>query len=335
MNSAAPALGRAPSEAELDESECRAIIARGSKSFALASLALPKRIRTPAQAFYAYCRYADDCIDESKDPAAQLERLESELADCVRGRPASTPQSANLARLLDEYQLPPILISGLLEGFRWDVEGREYHGLEDLLECCVRVASTVGLAMCWFMGERDARVLARASELGMAMQLTNIARDVGTDAQAGRVYIPTQWFRNANIDNRRALLDAPTTWRAEYAPLVSGLCQAAEPLYARAELGIAALPRDCRLSIKIAARVYREIGRQLAQSGYDSVSQRSIVPTGKKILCALQAWLSRAPLRAYAHQNQPISPTPQWEHRRDAPPLAAALPFIEAISNRN
>jgi phytoene synthase len=135
--------------------------------------------------------------------------------------------------------------------------------------------------MTLLMGQRAPEIVARACDLGVAMQLTNIARDVGEDARAGRLYLPLQWLREAGVD--------PDAWLAKpvFTPAISGivrrLLDAADALYARATLGIAHLPPACRPGIYAARALYAEIGRELERGGLDSISRRAVVSTHRKL----------------------------------------------------
>jgi phytoene synthase len=280
------------SAADLDA--CRALMRGGSKSFFLASLALPPRVRTPATALYAFCRVADDAIDTSTEPARALDTLRGRLDAVYAGAPGPEIADRALAEVVADKALPRTLLDALLEGFAWDAEGRRYETIEDLHAYGARVAGTVGAMMALVMETRDARALARACELGVAMQLTNIARDVGEDARNGRLYLPLAWLREAGIDPE-AWLAAPT-FDARVATVVARVLAEAERLYARAECGVADLPRDCRPAIHAARLVYAEIGHALAASGLDSVHRRAIVGSGRKLALLLRSctalWVS-------------------------------------------
>jgi phytoene synthase len=131
------------------------------------------------------------------------------------------------------------------------------------------------------MGVRRPEVMARACDLGVAMQLTNIARDVGEDARQGRLYLPRLWMREAGLDPD-AWLAAPQHSPA-LATVIRRVLETADELYARADAGIAALPAACRPGICAASRIYAGIGREIALAGYDSVNRRAVVPKGRKL----------------------------------------------------
>jgi phytoene synthase len=266
---------------------CRALMRGGSKSFFLAALALPPRVRAPATALYAFCRVADDAIDTSAEPARALHGLRGRLDAIYAGAPGPEIADRALAEVVADKALPRTLLDALLEGFAWDAEGRRYETIDDLHAYAARVAGTVGAMMALVMETRDACVLARACELGVAMQLTNIARDVGEDARNGRLYLPLQWLREAGVEPQ-AWLAAPV-FDARIAAVVARLLAEAERLYARAECGVSGLPRDCRPAIQAARLVYAEIGHALQAAGLDSVRCRTVVGSGRKLALLLRS----------------------------------------------
>ena len=270
-----------------DVAACHALMRGGSKSFFLASLALPSRVRAPAAALYAFCRVADDAIDGAEDPARALELLQRRLDAIYAGAPGPELADIAMAAVVHEMGLPRALPEALLEGFAWDTLGRDYETIEDLHDYGARVAGAVGAMMALVMETREPCALARACELGVAMQLTNIARDVGEDARMGRLYLPARWMREAGLDPRRWL--AAPRFDERIAQVIARVLAEADRLYARAECGVSALPRACRPAIQAARLVYAEIGHELARRGHDSVNQRTVVALPRKLARLLQA----------------------------------------------
>ena len=178
---------------------CRALMKGGSKSFFAASLLLPTSVCEPATALYAFCRLADDAIDDGGGLEA-LQGLYDRLDRIYARDPAPIPADRAFAEVVARYGIPKALPAALIEGFEWDERGRTYDTLSDLTAYAARVAGTVGAMMTMLMGVRDADAVARACDLGIAMQFTNIARDVGEDARLGRIYLPRDWLREAGID---------------------------------------------------------------------------------------------------------------------------------------
>lgn len=281
--------------ARLDEdiARCREILREGSKSFHAASLLLPARVRAPASVVYAFCRVSDDAVDlvSPRQAPEALDRLRQRLDRAYRGAPHDHPVDRAFAAVVAIHDIPRAVPEALLEGFAWDVEGRAYDDLSGVLAYAARVASAVGVMMTVLMGRREPGVLARACDLGAAMQLTNIARDVGEDARNGRVYLPGAWLREAGVD--------VATWRAKptFTPAIGAvterLLKEADGLYARADLGVPMLPRDCRPAIRAARLLYADIGRVVRARGGNSVDSRAVVSKGRKLALVLRAWGAR------------------------------------------
>ncbi len=264
-----------------DLEACRSALRGGSRTFHAASKVLPRVTRDAATALYAFCRLADDAVDLAEDPANCLAPLRARLAAVYAEEPVDHPADRAFAAVVAEYGIPRAVPEALLEGFEWDLQLRTYETLDDLHGYAARVAGTVGVMMARLMHVREAVALARACDLGMAMQLTNIARDVGEDARGGRLYLPMAWMREEGID--------PDAWRANptFTPalgrVISRLLEAADQLYRRAETGIARLPRSCRPGMYAARILYAEIGRELERRGLDSVSARATVTGSRKL----------------------------------------------------
>ncbi|PZX18907.1 phytoene synthase [Palleronia aestuarii] len=274
-----------------DMEHCREAIRQGSRSFHMASHLLPARVRDPALALYAFCRLADDAVDLGQDKAGAVLRLRDRLDRAYRGVPRNAPADRAFATVVETHGMPRDLPEALLEGLAWDAECRRYDTLSDLHGYCARVASAVGAMMCVLMGVRDADALARACDLGVAMQLTNIARDVGEDAREGRVYLPLDWLDAAGI-TPEALCAAPAA-TPEIRAIVRKLLDQADRLYTRSEAGIAALPLAARPGIFAARHIYAGIGPAIRRSGFDSVTRRARTNGAGKV-----GWLGLALLRS-------------------------------------
>jgi len=275
-----------------DVQACKKLLRQGSKSFFAASLLLPKRVREPMVPVYAFCRVADDVVDESNDPNA-VASLHARLGAAYAGAPLDSPVDRAFADVARTHGLPRGVMEALIEGFAWDAEGKRYATLGELHGYCARVAATVGVIMSVLMGTRDPVALARACDLGVAMQLTNIARDVGEDARNGRVYLPLAWLDEAGVDVPKLL--ARPTFTEPLGRVVERLLRHADGLYTRAHAGIAMLPRDCRASIHAASLIYADIGRVVEANHFDSVSTRAYVPLGRKLRLLLRALWSPTP----------------------------------------
>ncbi len=306
------------SAAALDDLEaCRAAIRHGSKSFHAASLLLPRRVRDPAIALYAFCRLADDAVDLNAEKPAAVLSLHDRLDRAYAGRPVDSPADRAFAAMVDAHDMPRALPEALLEGFAWDATERRYADLSELRAYGARVAASVGAMMTVLMGVRDGDTLARACDLGVAMQLTNIARDVGEDAREGRLYLPLDWLAGAGIDPEDLLAGRVPV--AEVAKLVARLLSEANRLYYRSEAGIAALPATSRPAIFAARLIYAEIGARLRTQGYDSITRRAVTSHRRKIALAGSA-LARAGMACVMPRSAVLY----------APPLPETAFLVEA-----
>ena len=263
-----------------DLSVCRALIKDGSKSFYTASLLLPERVRAPAYAIYAFCRVSDDAVDDPGAKSDAVTALRARLNNAYAGTPRDDAVDRAFAGVVRRYAIPRSLLEALLEGLEWDMRGRRDRTLSELYDYAARVAGAVGAMMSTLMGARSPDTLARACDLGVAMQLTNIARDVGEDARNGRIYLPLDWLAEAGVDPEAWLADPELT--PDIQRLTARLLDDADRLYDRSVSGIARLPSACRPAIHAARLIYREIGRVVERNGYDSMSTRAVVSTSRK-----------------------------------------------------
>ncbi len=257
------------------------MIKTGSKSFFAASLLLPPAVRMAAYALYAFCRLSDDMVDVDGGAADAIARLRGRLDLAYAGRPADSAIDRAFADVIACHALPRELPEALIDGLDWDVSGVRCDTLDDTCAYAARVAASVGAMMTVLMGVRDADVLARACDLGVAMQLTNIARDVGEDARGGRLYLPRDWLREEGVDVDSFL--AGPVFTPALGRVVARLLAAADELYVRSEGGIAGLPLACRSAIFAARHLYAEIGAEIVRAGLDSVSARAHVAKGRKL----------------------------------------------------
>jgi phytoene synthase len=273
--------------AQADLAACQAAIKQGSRSFYAASALLPERVRAPAFGLYAFCRLSDDEVDETEGGPEAIARLQKRLNHAYAGEPGDEAADRMLSGIVQRHAIPRQAPESLIEGLAWDVAGRRYETLPELRAYCARVAGSVGVMMTLIMGVRSPEALARASDLGVAMQLTNIVRDVGEDARHGRIYLPLSWLREAGID--------PEAWLARpvlderLRAILRRLLEEADLLYRRAGEGVAFLPPDCRPAIHAARLIYAEIGREAERSGLDVLTRRARVAGPRKAALLLKA----------------------------------------------
>ena len=332
LDSGVGAAATAADEAR-DLAACRALLANGSRTFLAASRLLPRAVRDPACALYAFCRLADDEVDGQtgggtpnlahaaansanidNGAGAAVQRLRARLQRVYQG--GHMPEAADraLAAVVRRFNIPAALPEALIEGFEWDTTERRYETLDDLQAYAARVAGTVGAMMALLMGVRSAAGLARACDLGVAMQLSNIARDVGEDARLGRLYLPRQWLRAVGIQ--------PDAWLAapHHSPalgqVVQRLLREADALYARVDAGVATLPLACRPGINAARFLYAQIGLEVERRGLNAIDSRAVVSRRRKAISLARAVLLLAPGR-----NTPAMP-----------PLDATRFLVEAVT---
>ncbi|WP_299286847.1 15-cis-phytoene synthase [uncultured Tateyamaria sp.] len=313
-----------------DLQACTEAIRHGSLSFHAASKLLPKKVRDPALALYAFCRLADDEVDLRAEKVEAVLRLRDRLDLVYSGTPRNAAPDRAFTAVVEQFDMPRALPDALLEGLAWDAETRTYRTLSGLKDYSARVASAVGAMMCVLMGVRDRDALARACDLGVAMQLTNIARDVGEDALEGRLYLPTDWLDEAGIQHD-AFLANPRPTKAVRA-MTKRLIVEANRLYYRSEAGLGTLPRASRPGIYAARYIYAGIGGQLNAMGYDSITARARTSKRQKV-----GWLAQSMLMSGVSMVVPRSPVlfakplPEVQFLVEATALGATTPRSDSL----
>lgn len=302
-----------------DLAHCREVIRTGSLSFHSASKLLPGAVRDPALALYAFCRLADDEVDEGGDKTAAVLSLGDRLERVYAGHPRNAPEDRAFAAIVEQFDMPRALPEALLEGLAWDAQERQYQTLSGVCDYSARVAAAVGAMMCVLMGVRDKHALARACDLGVAMQLTNIARDVGEDARMGRIYLPLDWLDDAGL-TQDDLLESPEA-TPEIRQMVAKMLSAARRLYVRSESGVASLPLHARTGIYAARFIYAGIGQSLRQNAFDSVTMRARTSKVQKL-----GWMGKSVGLSAASVFMPQSATVF------APPLEEVAFLVHAAS---
>jgi phytoene synthase len=267
----------------LQPKEGRAIIRKHSKSFSLASLLLGPATRDDAVALYAYCRRADDAIDLVPVEEADLSllRLERELDDVYAGRPCTEPILTEFQRLVFDKRIPRAYPQALLEGFRADATGVTYDTIDDLYRYCWCVAGSVGAMMCHVTGVSRERAVVHGVHLGMAMQLTNICRDVAEDWQRGRLYLPHDM--TPGLGQPGASRQLPRAHLGVIARAVRRLLAAADALYRSGDAGLPYLSFRSRVAVASARRLYSAIGGRILAGSADALAGRAVVPARSKL----------------------------------------------------
>lgn len=270
----------------------RAAIARGSKSFAMASQLFDPVTRDRAMLLYAWCRHTDDVIDgqvlgqgrndDTRPPAERLAEVERLTEMAIAGQPTGDPAYEALAQVIRETGMPPQYPRDLVHGFRIDMEERPFLTFDDTLTYCYHVAGCVGVMMAIVMGVSpdDKPVLDRACDLGMSFQLNNIARDVMEDAVNSRRYIPDDWLESVGL--------APNNFayppnRRQLSRLVTRLVNAAETYEESARFGTPALSNRAAWAVLAAARIYGNIGRKVRDAGPEGLENRMSTSKPEKL----------------------------------------------------
>ena len=269
----------------------RASIARGSKSFALASKLFDRTTRERVWLLYGWCRACDDLADGQDhggvmaavaDPQARLAEIRAKTAAAFAGVPTGDPAFDGLAQLLTEVAIPRRFAEDVIAGFALDAADWHPRSEADLLQYCYHVAGAVGCMMAVVMGVApdDEAVLDRACDLGLAFQLANIARDVGEDAAAGRCYIPDDWLTELDIPPGQIMHPA---FRPRLAQAGKWLAEMAESYEASARVGTAALSWRAAWAVQAAAGIYGDIARDVRSRGSHAWDARVTTSRGQKL----------------------------------------------------
>jgi phytoene synthase len=292
---------------------CRNVTRTHAKSFYFAAKFLPKRKRLPIYALYALCRHVDDEVDESgveneREAAAAVENWRAKLDEIyLSAKPrkknyelritnyelrTAENEKQNLVLLawrdlLKTYQIPQALPLELMKGVLMDTHIKRYESFEELYVYCYRVASTVGLMSSEIFGYTDEKTPEYAEALGIAMQLTNILRDVGADAAMNRIYLPAEDLRKFNISEKQ-IFDNQSD--ENFIRLMKFQIERARRFYKKSENGVALLEKDARFSVLLALRIYAKILDEIERQNYDVFKRRAHTSFTQKIFSLPRIW---------------------------------------------
>lgn len=288
-------------EHDLDNPE--KILATSGESFFWARRFLGKKMGHDAAVLYSFCRVLDDMADG--DLPDGFEHLAAIQASLEKGEWNDHALLRHHAPMVNEYNLPKDVIASLVEGLMDDQADEVLlPDEESLIQYAYKVAGTVGLLMCEILNNSDPKAKPHAVDLGIAMQLTNIARDVVEDARMGRRYLPGSWVGNMSPEDiLDAALDPYGPDGVQITRAVERLLDLAESYYASGRAGLAYLPARAHFSIGVAAKVYRQIGRQLLRSKDSWHGKRQVTSKGSKMLCTVRATANLA--RRLPHARRP------------------------------
>ncbi|MBK8481725.1 MAG: phytoene/squalene synthase family protein [Proteobacteria bacterium] len=286
----------------------RRMMAGGSRSFWLAAKLLRRSVRDDAAVIYAFCRRADDAVDRCPPgaAAAAVLVLRSEVDLVYSARTPKEPILSAFQQVVRERRIPRRYADELLAGMAMDAAGAAYETVDELLLYCYRVAGTVGLMMCHVMGVRSERALRHAVHLGLAMQLTNICRDVAEDWSNGRRYLPWELLsRHGAAGSVEPGAELPRSWRQAMASSVRELLSLADRFYLSGDQGLAELPLRCSLAVRAARLIYSRIGRVIAARRFEIAAGRAVVSGSYKLGLLLRA-LALGLLSGWRRWGSPI-----------------------------
>ncbi len=278
------------------------VLSRHSKSFSLAGKLLPREARRDAAVLYAWCRRADDAVDTGPDETRRerLATLRRELGSIFEGRPQTDPLAEAFQDVVRRRGIPMDYPSALLDGMEMDLAEVRLRSVSELILYAYRVAGVVGLMMCHVLGLRDRRALVNAAHLGIAMQITNICRDVQEDWARNRLYLPAELLDEQGLGSLGGELGKglSPTHQGPLALTVGRLLRIADSYYRSADLGLPALPARAAWAIRSARLIYAAIGTELRRRGNDVFAGRAVVPLWRKVcltgLAAAQELAARA-----------------------------------------
>jgi len=286
----------------------------GSESFSAASRLFDPETRERAWLLYAWCRRCDDIADnqvmggelgDQSDLDSRLALIRKLTALAFEGKPTGDPAFDALGIVARECGLTPAMAEDVIAGFALDAEDWRPRSEADMMRYCYHVAGAVGVMMAVVMGvdPADQDTLDRANDLGLAFQLSNIARDIVEDDAAGRCYLPVQWLVEQDIEPGQ---HTKPHHRKELAAMAARLVTMVEKHEAAARVGAERLPFRSRWAVLSAARIYGAIGRKVRRRGVDAWNSRTYVPRWEKAMYGARAFLS-AIINREKHPDGPIT----------------------------
>ena len=291
----------------MNKPQAKQVLAQHGKSFYWASLFLGANLADRAARLYQFCRFVDDLADgDLPDRLDSLEDIRAGLDDPSHPAVSQIPELNAFVSLANEANIPLRAARELLDGMLRDQHPTALTTEIELLRYCHAVAGTVGLMMCRVLDCQNSRADAFAIDLGVAMQLTNIARDVLEDAHMQRRYLPADWLPAKWADSELSpttIACAANDCHLPVASAINHLLELAERYYASALTGINLLPWRSRYAIIVALCIYRQIGRQLQRNGLQWWRGRTVVSQWRKIILSLASLIHLVPREVPAHDE--------------------------------
>ena len=263
---------------------------RSHSSFFYAFLCLPRRQRDAIYAVYAFCRIVDDAVDLGRDREEQrheLQRWREEIARVYGGVPEH-PAAQRLQQAIRTFPIPRAALLEIIAGVEMDLERAAYETFDDLYPYCYRVASAVGLCCIEIFGYVDPRAREYAVNLGIALQLTNILRDVQADARAGRVYVPQEDLRRFGVTAEDL---AAGRYTPRFVELMTWQAARAHRYYERAWAALPAADARRLFAAEIMGRTYFALLRAIEARRFQVFGERVALPAYRRISIALSCWL--------------------------------------------
>jgi phytoene synthase len=289
-----------------------AVLKSHGRSFYFASHLLAPEYRARAARLYAFCRYVDDVADEAIVPDLAIQELD-DIKHSVQSGRSDNPCVMDMIALMRELAMPQAPVLSLIDGIQSDLTLQHIQDEGHLLRYAYQVAGTVGLMMCELLDVQDKQAWPFAIDLGIAMQLTNIARDVGQDAALGRIYLPATWLGSMTA---KEILSPSAQQALSLQSSTKRLLGLAKEYYRSGLSGLIYLPPAARYGILVAAHVYSEIGQTIAQYDYRSWDRRAVVSQPRKVVCAASA-LMRYAVYPSLRQPNPHHERPLHQHLQD------------------
>jgi phytoene synthase len=274
----------------VDSSYVKEVARKSGSNFYLSFFSLPKEKREAISAVYAFCREADDSVDEpgDQDPRQLLKDWRAEIARTYEGHP-TRPLTQSLAQAIDQFHLTRTSFDGVLDGCEMDLTTLRYPTFDALYAYCYHVAGEVGLLCMEIFGYRSERMKDYAVKLGLAFQLTNILRDVGTDAERGRIYLPQEDLKRFGVSEDDMLQKRNTD---HFRRLMAFEAKRAREYYTAAAALVTSVERPSVCAAEIMRAIYFNVLERIEQKNYDVFSARIRVPTPLKLWLTFKTWLA-------------------------------------------
>ena len=270
---------------------CEEKAAASGSSFTASFRFLEPERRQAITALYAFCREVDDAVDECADPniaAAKLAWWRGEVAALYAGHPTH-PVTQSLSTALPRFNLPAEHLQEIIDGMEMDLHQTRYADFKALHLYCYRVASVVGLLASEIFGYTNRRTQKYAHDLGLALQLTNIIRDVGEDARRGRIYLPQDELARFGVSEANILA---SRYSDQFKALMEFQAERAREYYQRALAELSAADRKAQRAGLIMAAIYRTVLDEVAKDGFQVLDRRLSLPPARKLWIAVRTWLA-------------------------------------------